>query len=511
MIIMGEKIKLSEIYLGDVDGETEVAKCKNFYDLFYCRDEIIDGLINGNKYVIIGRKGTGKTLLSYFIKSIIDEKGNNYHCKICGSSDINLQKLLDIGESSIPADQMGTYWEYTLYKLIANMLIQKETGIKRFLPFSNIKYLRRFLEKKSDMFKLIEYTDSHSISSMFKGSLNKVESETSSSLSYEGKYVHKKFYDRLEKLKLLVEKNLKGKQTILIIDELDCLDVSSKMDRNYSICIASLINTAKKINNEFTKINDCNSKIIILIRNDIIDYLNENDSNINKAIGGKDIELDWWNKVDDDSPYEHPLIEMLLLKVRNSNEFYMDKTNKEIYKMIFPKEVEGKSIINYLLDNSFGRPRDVISFLNIIKEKEKNSYYFDPKYFKKYKSYYSKAFFDELKNEISIHEKSAMLNDSIKLLRDYKKTSFIFHELEKYFNLNQEYYPNIVNFKEAVRALYYQGVIGNVWTKLTTNSNGKVCTKSFVSWSYRNDSDPEPNFTNKFIVHKALIMSLSIK
>ncbi len=104
-----------------------------------------------------------------------------------------------------------------------------------------------------------------------------------------------------------------------------------------------------------------------------------------------------------------------------------------------------------------------------------------------------------------------MLNDSIKLLRDYKKTSFIFHELEKYFNLNQEYYPNIVNFKEAVRALYYQGVIGNVWTKLTTNSNGKVCTKSFVSWSYRNDSDPEPNFTNKFIVNKALIISLSIK
>ena len=133
---MGERIKLSEIYLGDVDGETEVAKCKNFYDLFYCRDEVIDGLINGNKYVIIGRKGTGKTLLSYFIKSIIEEKGNNYHCKICGSNDINLNKLLDIGESTIPTDQMGTYWEYTLYKLIANMLVQKEAGIKRFIPFT---------------------------------------------------------------------------------------------------------------------------------------------------------------------------------------------------------------------------------------------------------------------------------------------------------------------------------------------------------------------------------------
>lgn len=509
---MGERIKLSEIYLGDVDGETEVAKCKNFYDLFYCRDEVIDGLIDGNKYVIIGRKGTGKTLLAYFIKSIIDEKGNNYHCKICGSNDINLQKLLDIGESSIPVDQMGTYWEYTLFKLIANMLVQKEAGLKKFVPFTSTKNLKGFLEKKSDMFKLIEFTDAHSISGILKGSLKNVESETSSSTSYEGKYVHKKFYDRLEKLKFLVEKNLKNKcQAILMIDELDCLDVSSKMDRNYSICIASLINTAKKINNEFTKLNNCNSKIVILIRNDIIDYLNENDSNINKAIGGKDIELDWWNKVDDDSPYEHPLIEMLLLKVKNSNDYYRDKSNKEIYKMIFPKEVEGKSIISYLLDNSFGRPRDIISFLNIIKEKEKNSYYFDPKYFKKYKCYYSKAFYDELKNEISIHERSAMLNDSIKLLRDYKKTSFLFQELENYYSLNHEYYPNINNFKEAIRALYYQGVIGNVWTKLTTNSYGKICSKSFVSWSYRNDSDPEPNFTNKFIVHKALIMSLSIK
>ncbi len=61
-----------------------------------------------------------------------------------------------------------------------------------------------------------------------------------------------------------------------------------------------------------------------------------------------------------------------------------------------------------------------------------------------------------------------------------------------------------------IRALYYQGIIGNVWTKVVTNANGKFYNKSYVSWCYRNNSDPEPNFTNKFIVHKALLSSLSI-
>ncbi|QSX06372.1 hypothetical protein JYG23_02615 [Sedimentibacter sp. zth1] len=509
---MVEKAKLVDLYLGDIDGETEVAKCKNFYNLFYCQKEVIDSIINGDKYVIIGRKGTGKTLLAHYVKKKIDEQSTKFFCKVCGSNEINLQKLLEIGDSTILINQYETYWEYTIYTLIANIILENTSKLVKILPSYTYRILKKFVENKTDSFKIIDYVKKSNSDNKIGASLNNITIATKLSRGTDVRYAKARFFDKLKRLKKLIFKQLKDNRVILIIDELDCLNISTKMDKNYIKCISSLLNTSKKINNEFSNEN-FKSKIIILLRDDIITYLNENDSNTNKSICCKDIVLDWWDTVDYNFPYKHPLMKMILLKIKNSNSYYKNKTDKEIYKTIFPKHVAGKDVLTYLLDNSFGRPRDIISYLNIIRDKEKSSTTFDPKYFKMYKRYYYKSFFNELKNEISIHENAPMLNDALKLLRDYKKTSFLFREIEDYFENNKEYYTNIDNLKEAIRCMYYQGILGNLWTRIVTNVEGTTTKKSYISWYYKTNLDPEPypNFSNKFIVHKALLSNLSIR
>ncbi|WP_423748519.1 P-loop ATPase, Sll1717 family, partial [Bacillus cereus] len=108
---------------------------------------------------------------------------------------------------------------------------------------------------------------------------------------------------------------------------------------------------------------------------------------------------------------EHPLMEMILNKIQKSVKEYESLSKDELYKMIFFHRINEKDIISYLLDYSFGRPRDITRYLNLIIEKNPNAIAFNPKAFKDCAKEYSKWFYDELQNEVSINENKSMLLD----------------------------------------------------------------------------------------------------
>lgn len=64
---MEKEITLKDIYLGRADGSQE-AEDKNFENLFYKGNKKYD-LLNENhdKFIISGRKGTGKTILAKLV------------------------------------------------------------------------------------------------------------------------------------------------------------------------------------------------------------------------------------------------------------------------------------------------------------------------------------------------------------------------------------------------------------------------------------------------------------
>ena len=89
---------------------------------------------------------------------------------------------------------------------------------------------------------------------------------------------------------------------------------------------------------------------------------NQKQTNLNKQIADCSIRIDWFLSVYD-SPHMHPLMKMILHKIKNSGESFKDSTLNNIYQEIFEP-----SVFKFLLDRSFGRPRDIVRFLNFYKE-----------------------------------------------------------------------------------------------------------------------------------------------
>lgn len=495
-----QRINIGEIFLGEVDGESE-AKRDDFNELFYGDKEIYKQLTDEDKFLVIGRKGTGKSFLGNYLNKRIQNKGEKYKSRIYTGKDLNLHRMIGLGQFEIDAKQGENIWEYVLLNIFAEMIIE-EKSLTKYIPFTGKNKLRRFLNDPEKNFKATKFTQS--TTSKFTASIKNKATEVGAD-AQDGVNINfelKKYYENLPKLKQLTISALSKSNITLIIDDLDELRICSKMDEYYSQCIANLINVSKHMNIELSCKTRGKNKIIILLRDDIVEYLNENDSNINKAISNKFIKLDWWEKDKDKKPYEYRLMQMILLKVRKSTPEYKDMADGELYKLLFPKKVEGKEVINYLLDYSFGRPRDIIQYLNIVRDKERIKKTFDAASFKKYKKEYSEAFYRELKNEISIHERSELLKETIKLIQDFKHITFAYEDIEKYYTDRKENYTEIKDLKEALKEMYKLGVIGNTWNIPSKTQGAKPQHR--VAWAYRDDNGSDLNLSKRMKVHNGL-------
>ena len=76
---MSKKVFLEDYVFGYADAETEFKIKKEIFEkAFYDPKNIVDKLINDYQFILIGRKGVGKTAFSAKIRSISDTpNGNN--------------------------------------------------------------------------------------------------------------------------------------------------------------------------------------------------------------------------------------------------------------------------------------------------------------------------------------------------------------------------------------------------------------------------------------------------
>lgn len=496
--------KLSDIDLGSIDGEEE-SSSENFSRLFYTQNSKYSDIMKRSKFIISGRKGTGKTILAnYIVKELDDEK--NTISKIFNKSDFNLQKLIDLDYRDLKTEEMSLFWKWFFLLQIAKNLLALNTW-KSKIPFLIEKKLKNFLDTKypDDIFKLKDFSQinssKHALKSQHKKSGSQINGEAESSSSKSKNYIHKEYYELLEILENLVFQSLEKKSEVfLIFDDLDELDEELIKDSYYFKMIKSLIETVKDLNLKFNRIKKKNTKIIILLRSDILETIHEYSSNSNKFVTLGETRLYWIAK-DYQHPADHELMDLILHKIQNSVPYFKDVDKKTIYKTLFPKKIARKEVIDYLLNYSFGRPRDVIRYLQLIIIANGNATYFDPSYFKECAKDYSKWFYQELLNEISIRPNKNEIIDGIKLIKNIKKLNMSYTDINDFYELQKSDYPHIQNLKKVLKELFQLGVIGNTWVHSNT---AKGANKYRYSWGYRDDSPNDPDFSNNFVVHYGL-------
>lgn len=503
-------VPLMNIDIGQISGENE-AKNPQFEYLFYTGNKKYEEICKKNKFIIKGRKGTGKTILAHYMKN--KSKSNNIcSCNINTLKDIELQKLMHLDERDFLPEEYKTFWRYCILKEIGNSILKNNNFVYKKLS-RKLRKLDKFLKTRYDSpLKLMEVTKTYNTSKK-KNKESKVDGKAMSKVLSGGgaysqglskekssgiseKYTTKNYYNDVEKLEGLVLDCLKKEKEgyVIIYDDLDELGDNLDEHKRYVDLILGMIFAIQTLNDSLQKANE-NSKVIISIRSDILESLNKHSSNIRKIISDNSVDLYWLNK-DCSDHTDYLLIDLILTKIKKSVDEYKDIDKKVLYSTLFPKDINNKQTADYLLDTSMGRPRQIIEFLNIIIKNYPDETTFKSIHFRSCLKHFSKELYSDLENEFSVYENKDELNDSMKLIKDLKKAKFEYGEVLGHYNSNKNKYKNIKTVEDSLNHMYSFGIIGMYRKKNKRNSRH--------SWGYRDDSEDSIDTSQVFLVHQAL-------
>lgn len=508
---------LKDLYFGCADGDTE-ANEEYFLDLFYKGNNKYDEIVNNPmKFMIYGQKGTGKTILGRYIEKTFNSKG--VYCKILNKDDITLSKMIEKNNELLSENETIQLFKWIIYREIYKIInkiklkYRFKVNLESYKENKKIRKYNKAVKKLNDIFirrypegnyEFLGYESSseREIEADLECAADKLPGSKVKSrkrYSENKKYIKKEFYKLIEEVEENILFCLHSVNVTIILDDLDELDINFETSNNPMLILNKLIEAFKNINVKFANEKLKNSKCILLIRSDIIEELNKRSSNLNKIVRDNSVELYWIEK-ENTCPENHMLMKMILSKIKRTCGEYTDLSDASLYKKLFPESINDTPIINYMINNSFGRPRDIICFLELIKQRYPYETSFKATMFKECKQAYSDAFLKELYNEMKIHLPIDAVEDYLNIIRAFGRNTFYATELKDYYKPRRKNYANIANVNNCLEELYKFGVIGNVWIKGCNQSN----KEKVYSWGYRKDGNPKAILERKFTVHYGL-------
>lgn len=488
-----DTFSVSKINFGDIDGREE-AKLDNFEALFYEKDNYYLDLMNSSKFLILGRKGTGKTILVNYLKKK-NIPNPDVFINLLDISDVTSKKLQIFHNEDIQKDEMDSFWEYVFLLEFSEQIISESSFFQRLFPWSSVKKLRKEIEESR--FYLSGFNETNKI----EGSLGVSESAKFTSKVKAGSEVTKtytkaKYYNLVKSLSPLIKNRIKieNKKRFIIYDDVDELYDQSK-DRDFFLTMMNaMIRSAKRFNDNY--FNSSGLKVILVFRKDILKELQSRASNLNKIVGSSSVDINW---IDYQKDINNPLIKLVIHKIRYSTDLYSE-SDEDIFDNVLGQESSGETLVGMVLDRTFGRPRDVINFLKIYQEAYPSDKRFLIKNMKRCYKKYSEWFYNEIANEIHILENKKEIEETIRAIQEMKKKKFSIDELKIFINDSESFSSyEIKNLRENINKLYELSVIGNI-----SNRGNKV------EFFYRTNHSSNANFDINFIVHFGIQPYLSL-
>lgn len=329
-------VPVSILNLGEVDGKKE-ARDPAFENLFYLGDGYYDELTKPNKYIVIGRKGTGKSVLINYYKKQIDKKTNSF-CKIITVPTFMKRKLRTFDYEKLNTEELEEFWKYVLLKELTGLILDNKSS-----------FLENF-KKRSIKNKAKGHDDLLAVKSRELESIGKIHSklgysfaEVSSEAQVKEKaeYSPVKYYDVLEELEDKIINFLEDSDSeyYLIFDDLEELDTKFKNDKEafYDMTLNFLM-AVEYLNDQFFECGT-KSKIITTIRQDLLDIINHDAHNLNKIVNSSSVKIEWYSPLSKENPEETQIMKMLLHKIRNSTTEYIGLNDKQLYEKVFPSVI----------------------------------------------------------------------------------------------------------------------------------------------------------------------------
>lgn len=480
-------LQFKDLYLGKIDANNEFLTfgketCK---DLFFEFPNInMNSIVNGSVYYICGDKGTGKTMLLKYVETCIQDQDKN-----AGTTFIRFKRDIDSEErntlkriASLKTQSEDEIidntcsldknvdcvlgWELFLIKTIVFKIDKNKLNI--FVKDKNWGRLIGLLKEiyKTDdskkrswsiLPKMRRGNIEVNIANLSKLALD-FEWEKSDSNGIPFKIIAQKAID------LFFELSPNEFSYYVFIDE---LELSFKKNKQYDrdvILIRDLIFAIQYLSEEIKK-NDFNVHFLAAIRNEVYRYVKSLGEEINKPISDFGIELSWKQK--GGAIKEHPLLKMLEKRIRYSEEKNGVEPSKDVWGTYFAPVINKTPICNYIVNQTWNKPRDIIRLFSIIQKQFGDISYCNQAIFDAIRQQYSQESWDEIAESLTAIYSDVEVEGIRHVLTGislpFRLTDFI-----RQIDGNSETFIEVEQLKNGknkpaviLRDLYDAGVIGN--------------------------------------------------
>ena len=250
----------------------------------------------------------------------------------------------------------------------------------------------------------------------------------------------------------------------IFVDE---LELSFKKNKSYKRDVAlirDLIVAVERLS-DWNRNNGYNVFLIAAIRSEVYNSVIAIGNEINKSIADFGITITWGQN--GGNIEEHPLLKMLEKRIHYSEQKFGLSETSNIWTAYFPKEVFNKKIQNYILDQTWGKPRDIIRLFGLIKQQYGSKEMFTQDVFEGIRKSYAKESWIELSETLSASYNTTSI-EGVKKTFIGIKLPFTLNEYKEILKLKMEYFDEV---KELMRThqnvvgilddLYRNGIIGN--------------------------------------------------
>ncbi|KGL44142.1 P-loop ATPase, Sll1717 family [Listeria newyorkensis] len=502
---MDIELKLKDLFFGETAAEDELQR-EHFETIFFDDESRFEKLQEPKNFIVIGEKGTGKTMLGSFYSKKMNQI-KNQHCEIINSGELLMDKLKEFSDNDVTHEYRQSFIQWLLLSQTAKLIVENHPILSK-IPFTHVRKLNKILHSNEYKNKSLKNTK---IQSATHESTNSIQSKSlsdhSTTITTKKGYnlKPKDYFDKIDDLKKYVYKQMKRHSYSVIFDDLDSLSEPHKSQEFYKF-IDTLLIEGKSLNQKFATIKKREdikqSKYLFLLRRDVSNSLNAHSHNFAKIETTNSIGLYWLRNYQ--KSYEHPILQIIFKKIRSSNQKLNSISDSKLYSLLFPETINNTDFISYFTKYTRGRPRDFILFLNTVAESFPDSNSFSAEKIMQSLPDYSKKFMSEIQNEMVIKtpEERALLETGIKLLSDMKKRKFQIATVKSFYNNHKTNYAKIDSIEDLLHALYNSSIIGNTWTYRSD--------KPQYSFVYRDNSLTGLNLAKNMIPHHALFKTLNI-
>ena len=422
-------------YLGSSEAEAEVKNAKITLDEVF--DDFLGILneINHEKFIISGRKGTGKSAIGAYIQHLASNNSNLFSAFI-RKTDVDIEKIVQLGKEQDLVIQEQLLFKWIILTKILSLMTENQ-NIQNTKEFTHIS---KFLERNRGF---IDIKNNEVVETIKENGIN-VHVEYFKRLFYavfnkdvrikEAKAPFYKLIPNLQDIVLkIIEKDPDNKY-VIIFDDLD-INFSSNSVNNIST-LTELIRIAKEFNNIVFSKNGGQVKIILLLRDDIIKYLIQN-ADTAKIFASYEASIKWYEDIYRNNEANIKLKQFIEKRLDiNFKRLGIPITKKSAWETFIDEtEFEGtsKTSFKYIIDHTFYRPRDLIllfnniSAMNLVLPLKKND-------INQLIGIYSDEVVKELYNELSItftKEEIDKIFNALERISNVIKPLFTYEELAK--------------------------------------------------------------------------------